>query len=65
MKTKKKRLGDVGIRLKPDEPNLLEIYTKLRRRTRRKKRQKKIKKNHSLGTSAAANIFGIFSVFFN
>ena len=39
-----KRLGDVGIRLKPDEPNLLENYTRIRKRTRKKKKKKKNKK---------------------
>jgi len=41
MKINKKRLGDVGIRLKPDEPNLLENYTKIRKRTKKKKKKKK------------------------
>ena len=44
MKTNKKRLGDVGIRLKPNEPNLLENYTKFIKRTRKRKKKKKKKK---------------------
>ena len=44
MKINQNKLGDVGIRLKPDEPDLLKNYTELRRRTR-KKRKKKKKKN--------------------
>jgi len=44
MKTNRKRLGDVGIRLKPIEPNLLENYTKFRRITRKKKKKKKKRK---------------------
>jgi len=38
------KLGDVGIRLKPNEPNLLENYTRFRKQTRRKKKRKKKKK---------------------
>lgn len=43
---KRKRVGDVGIRLKPVENNLLENYNEFskRRKKTRKKRQKKIKK---------------------
>ena len=44
MKINKKRIGDVGIRLKPDEPNLLENYTKFIKRTRKRKKKKKKKK---------------------
>ena len=45
-KIKRKRVGDVGIRLKPVENNLLENYNEFskRRKKTRKKRQKKIKK---------------------
>ena len=45
-KVKRKRVGDVGIRLKPVENNLLENYNEFskRRKKTRKKRQKKIKK---------------------
>ena len=45
-KVKKKRVGDVGIRLKPVENNLLENYNEFSKRIKktRKKRQKKIKK---------------------
>jgi hypothetical protein len=48
MKINKKRLGDVGIRLKPDEPNILENYTKFLKRTRKKKRKKKKKKKQTV-----------------
>ena len=48
MKTNQKRLGDVGIRLKPNEPNLLENYTKFRRITRKKKKRKKKKKKKTV-----------------
>jgi hypothetical protein len=41
MKINKERLGDVGIRLKPNEANLLENYTKFLKKTRKKKRKKK------------------------
>ena len=37
------KLGDVGIRLKPNEPNLLENYTKFRKMTRKKKKKPKKK----------------------
>jgi len=42
MKTKKKNIGDVGIRLKPIKHNLLENYTKIIKK--RKKKTKKIKR---------------------
>lgn len=42
MKTKKKNIGDVGIRLKPIKHNLLENYTKIMRK--RKKKTKKLKR---------------------
>lgn len=43
---KRKRVGDVGIRLKPVETNLLENYNEFskRRKKTRKQRQKKVKK---------------------
>jgi len=44
MKTKKRKLGDVGIRLKPNEPNILENYIKYRKRTRKKKKKKSKRK---------------------
>ena len=46
MKTKKKKMGNVGIRLRPKEPNLLENYSRYRKnRTRKKKKKpKKTKK---------------------
>ena len=45
-KTRKKKKGDVGIRLKPIENNLLENYNEFssRRKKTRKKNKKKIKK---------------------
>jgi hypothetical protein len=45
-KVKRKKVGDVGIRLKPVENNLLENYNKIseRRKKTRKKKKKKIKK---------------------
>jgi len=45
-KTRKKKKGDVGIRLKPIENNLLENYNEfsIRRKKTRKKKKKKIKK---------------------
>ena len=36
MKTKKKRIGDVGIRLKPIEPNIFENYTKIMKKKKTK-----------------------------
>ena len=46
MKTQKKKLGNVGMRLKPNEPNLLENYSKYRsRKPRKKKKKKKPKKS--------------------
>jgi len=46
MKINKERLGDVGIRLKPIENNLLENYNEfsIRRKKTKKKKKKKIKK---------------------
>lgn len=46
VKVKRKRVGDVGIRLKPVENNLLENYNEFskRRKKTRKKKGKKIKK---------------------
>jgi len=47
MKTKKK-VGNVGLRLKTNDPNLLENYTKYRKnRTPKKKKKKKKKKKSS------------------
>ena len=45
-KIKRKRVGDVGIRLKPVENNLLENYNEFskRRKKTKKKKRKKIKK---------------------
>ena len=47
MKSKKKKLGDVGIRLKPKESNILENYMKHRKRTKKKKKKKSKAKNQS------------------
>ena len=46
-KVKRKRVGDVGIRLKPVETNLLENFNEFsnRRKKTRKKKKKKIKKS--------------------
>lgn len=44
MKSKKKKIGDVGIRLKPNDPNILENYVKYRKRTRKKKKKKSKRK---------------------
>ena len=43
-KQRRKQLSDVGIRLKVDEPNLLENYSK-HMRTKRQKKKKKTKKD--------------------
>tara|TARA_Y100001970_G_C13422158_1_gene457104 strand:- start:44 stop:412 length:369 start_codon:yes stop_codon:yes gene_type:complete len=43
MELKKRNLSDNGIRLKPNKPNLLENYSKVRKRTRKKKKKKKDK----------------------
>ena len=44
-KVKRKRVGDVGIRLKPVETNLLENYNEFsKRRKKTRKKKKKIKK---------------------
>ena len=40
MKTKKKKMGNVGIRLRPKEPNLLENYSRYRKNRTRKKKKK-------------------------
>ena len=48
MKTQKKKLGNVGMRLKPNEPNLLENYSKYRSRKPRKKKKKKKKPKKSI-----------------
>ena len=41
MKTKRKKIGNVGIRLSIKEPNLLENYIHYRRRKSKKKKKKK------------------------
>jgi len=40
MKTKKRKMGNVGIRLKPKEPNLLENFSRYRKNRTRKKKKK-------------------------
>lgn len=45
MKSKKKKIGDSGIRLKPNEPNILDNYTKYRKKkTKKRKPKRKSKK---------------------
>ena len=44
MKSNKRKIGDVGIRLKPKESNILENYMKHRKRTKKKKKKKSKKK---------------------
>jgi hypothetical protein len=44
MISKKRKIGDSGIRLKPNEPNILENFTKYRKRKKTKKRKPKRKK---------------------
>ena len=50
MELKKRNLSDNGIRLKPNKPNLLENYSKVRKRTRKKKKKKKKKKKEKSKT---------------
>ena len=45
MKTRKKKIGDTGIRLKPVENNLLENYTEFSKRRKKTRRKRKIVKN--------------------
>lgn len=56
MKTKKKKIGDAGIRLKPIEPNIFENYTKImkkrKRKTKKKKKKKKIDSTKSIEVHA-------------
>lgn len=40
MKPKKRSIGDVGIRLKPNEPNILVNYMKYRKRVQKTKKKK-------------------------
>jgi len=47
MKSRKRKIGDVGIRLKPIEPNILENYTKSKKRVKRTKKKKKKSKPKS------------------
>lgn len=44
MKSKKRKIGDSGVRLKPIESNILENYTKYRKRKKTKKRKPKRRK---------------------
>ena len=48
MKSKKRKIGDVGIRLKPIEPNILENFTKYRKRSRKTKKRKPKRKKKTL-----------------
>tara|TARA_B100001093_G_C26697877_1_gene957710 strand:- start:423 stop:860 length:438 start_codon:yes stop_codon:yes gene_type:complete len=51
MKTKKNRVGNIGLRLETNNPNLLENYTKYRKnRTPKKKNKKKNKKKKKKST---------------
>ena len=45
MKTKKKKLSDNGIRLKPKETNVLENYSKFIKTKKKKKKKKKKKRS--------------------
>ena len=50
-KVKRKRIGDIGIRLKPIETNLLENYNEFsnrRNKTRNKKKERKPKNLNAL-----------------
>jgi hypothetical protein len=57
MKSNKKKLGDVGIRLKPKESNILENYMKHRKRTHKKKKSKKKKSFKSIEIKAKKDPF--------
>jgi len=48
MKSKKRKIGDSGIRLKPNESNILENYTKHRKRVRKTKKKKPKRKKRSV-----------------
>ena len=48
MEVKKRNLSDNGIRLKPNKPNLLENYSKIRKRTHKKKKKKKKDKSKKI-----------------
>ena len=45
MKSKKRKIGDSGIRLKPNESNILLNYTKYRKKNKTKKRKPKKRKS--------------------
>jgi hypothetical protein len=45
MKSKKRSIGDVGIRLKPNEPNILVNYMKYRKRVQKTKKKKPKRKS--------------------
>ena len=47
MKSKKKKIGDSGIRLKPNESNILENYTKYRNKNKRRRTKKRKPKRKS------------------
>tara|TARA_B100000161_G_scaffold43506_1_gene26913 strand:- start:98 stop:514 length:417 start_codon:yes stop_codon:yes gene_type:complete len=47
-KSKKRKIGDSGIRLKPNESNILENYTKYRKRSRKKKKRKPKRKSKKI-----------------
>ena len=48
MKSKKRKIGDSGIRLKPNESNILENYIKHRKRVRKTKKKKPKRKKRSV-----------------
>ena len=48
MKSKKRKIGDSGIRLKPNEPNILENYTKYRKRSKKTKKRKPKRKKKTV-----------------
>ena len=48
MKSKKRKIGDSGIRLKPNEPNILENYTKYRKISRKTKKRKPKRKSKKI-----------------
>jgi len=54
-KIKSKRIGDIGIRLKPVEKNLLNNYKKIIKKTKKKKKKKK-KKHKSKRTTKSVEI---------
>jgi len=56
MKTKKKKIGDAGIRLKPIEPNIFENYTKIMKKRKRKRKTKKKKKKKKIDSTKSIEV---------